>query len=83
MSAAVWVRPMAARVPSSMVWGLMLTRFAPRARMTASFSGVMVSGRPASTVYSARLPAGKQSPTRAISVSSWSASSTVGVPPPM
>ena len=53
-SAAACFLPIAASTLSSMDCGLMLTRPTPAFFSTRSFSGVMVSGRPASTVYSAQ-----------------------------
>ena len=50
---------------------------------TASFSRLMVSGRPASTVYSVQPARGRTSLHRVSSRSIWSALRVVGVPPPM
>ena len=52
MSSARWARPIRSSTASCMVWGFTDTREHPRRASTASFSAVMVSGRPASTVYS-------------------------------
>ena len=52
MSSARWARPIAASTWSDMVWGFTDTRPHPLRASTSSFSRVMVSGRPASTVYS-------------------------------
>ena len=51
--------------------------------MTASFSGVVQSGRPASTVYSRTAGTSKLSRTACISVRRCAAETAVGVPPPM
>ena len=58
-------------------------RVAPYSLMTASFSASVQSGRPASTVYSARPSRGKLARTVPISWRSWAAERLVGVPPPM
>ena len=82
MSAALWARPMAARTRSSMDWGFTDTRVQPRSRRTESFSAVMVSGRPASTVYSVQPDRSMWSASSPMSRSSWGAERVVGVPPP-
>ena len=61
----------------------MLTRSTPFRRSTASFSAVMVSGRPASTVYSTTPPMSNLSFSRPSSRSICAAVRVVGVPPPM
>ena len=83
MSAALWARPMAARTRSSMDWGFTDTRVQPRSRRTESFSAVMVSGRPASTVYSAQALRSKAPSSAPMSRSSRAGLRVVGVPPPM
>ena len=66
-----------------MVWGLTDTRVTPWHFRTASFSAVMVSGRPASTVISGQAERSKDS-SRAVSTASICAAvRVVGVPPPM
>jgi hypothetical protein len=82
-SAAVCFRPMASSTASDMVWGLTLTRSTPCARSTRRRSGVMVSGRPASTVYSRRAERSNSRASTAHSRSSCCAESVVGVPPPI
>ena len=83
ISAALWRRPMASSTVSLMVWGFTLTRSTPWRRSTCSFSTVMVSGRPASTVYS-RIWDRSNSFSRAEHRrSSCSADNVVGVPPPI
>ena len=64
MSAAVWLRPMASSTVSSMDWGFTETRSTWWAISTDILSAVMVSGRPASTVYSVSRDRSKQ-------VSTW------------
>ena len=54
ISSTVWRLPIRFRVSSRMVWGLMEIRVTGWARRTASFAGVMLSGRPPSTVNSRR-----------------------------
>ena len=54
MSCAVCFRPMASSTLSDMVCGFALTLRTPCALSVSSLSRVMVSGRPASTVYSRR-----------------------------
>ena len=54
MSCAVCLRPMASSTESVMVWGFTLILSTPCRRSVLSFSIVIVSGRPASTVYSRR-----------------------------
>ena len=66
-----------------MVWGLTLRRVTPLSRRTRSFSAVMVSGRPASTVYSTAPPMSKRSFSRPSSRAICSAVRVVGVPPPI
>ena len=66
-----------------MDWGLMDTRVTPLRRSAASFSAVMVSGRPASTVYSTVWLMSNLSFNRPSSRSICSAVRVVGVPPPM
>ena len=83
MSAAVWQRPMARSTFSSKVWGFTDTRVTPWAFKTASFSAVMVSGRPASTVSSSQAERSKAASKAASTRSICSAVSVVGVPPPM
>ena len=83
MSAARWLRPMAASTGSDMVWGFTEIRLPPPARMARSFSRVMVSGRPASTVNSVPGARAKASFTLSSRAASWPASRVVGVPPPM
>lgn len=83
MSCAVWRRPMASSTLSDIVWGFTLTRPTPCARRTRSFSAVIVSGRPASTVYSRRAERSNSRSSAAQSLSSCAAESVVGVPPPM
>ena len=64
-------------------WGLMLMRLMPASRKARSFSWVMVSGRPASTVNS---PQREKSNTWRIfphRAESCRALRVVGVPPPM
>ena len=53
------------------------------ARSTSSFSRVMVSGRPASTVYSVQCSRGRTASHRVSTRSICSALRVVGVPPPM
>ena len=83
MSAAVWHRPMARSTGSSKVWGFTETRVTPWAFKTASFSAVMVSGRPASTVSSGQAERSKDVSKAVRTRSICSAVSVVGVPPPM
>ena len=71
------------RVSVPIVWGLTETRVTPCARRTASFSGSMVSGRPASMVDSAREVKSKLRSSLVSRRSICSAVSVVGVPPPM
>ena len=80
---AVWERPMARRTRSSMVWGLMEMRRMPWALRTSSFSPVMVSGRPASTVNSVHPSMGRDLSTAVKILWSWAALRVVGVPPPI
>ena len=82
MSAARWALPMAASTASDMDWGFTDTRSQPRRLSTASFSAVMVSGRPASTVYSVQADRSMCSASSPMSRSSWGAVRVVGVPPP-
>ena len=82
MSRAVWRRPMAWSTWSDMVWGLMEMRSIPCSRSTSSFSRVMVSGRPASTVISRQPARGRWASAAASRRSSWDAERVVGVPPP-
>ena len=83
MSAAVWHRPMARSTFSSKVWGFTETRVTPWLRSTASFSAVMVSGRPASTVISSQAVRSKEVSKAVRTRSICSAVRVVGVPPPM
>ena len=83
MSWARWLRPMAARTWSDMVWGFTEIRLAPPSRRAESFSRVMVSGRPASTVNSVPGAREKAVCSRSSRAASWGASRVVGVPPPM
>ena len=83
MSAAVWHRPMARRTFSSKVWGFTETRVTPWRFSTDSFSAVMVSGRPASTVISVQAEQSKAVSKAVRTRSICSAVSVVGVPPPM
>ena len=82
-SSAVCFLPMAASTPSSMVCGFMLILPTPHFLSTASFSAVMVSGLPASTVTSRMPDISKLSFTVLKTLSSCCAVSTVGVPPPI
>ena len=66
-----------------MVWGFTDTRSTPWAFKTASFSAVMVSGRPASTVISPQQDRSKDSSKAVRTRSICSAVKVVGVPPPM
>ena len=77
----VCARPIRFRVSSFMVCGLTEIRLTPASFKTRSFSRVMLSGRPASTVNS-RSPAGVGF-SISMSTFSSSAESAVGVPPPM
>ena len=81
-SAALCFRPMAWSTVSDMVWGLTLTRSQPWARSTFSFSAVIVSGRPASTVNSRTEERSKLLSSAVQTSSSCWADSVVGVPPP-
>ena len=83
MSCAVCLRPIASRTLSDIVWGLTLSLSTPWARSVRSFSAVIVSGRPASTVYSRRAERSNSRSSFPQSLSSWAAESVVGVPPPM
>ena len=74
---------MASRTLSDMVCGFTLTRRTPCALSVSSLSRVMVSGRPASTVYSRSCVRSKLSSSLEHSSSSCGALSVVGVPPPM
>ena len=82
MSSGEWARPMASSTAADMDWGFTETRPQPWARRTESFSAVMVSGRPASTVYSVQ-PERSTCSSRAV-MTWWScrADRVVGVPPP-
>ena len=82
MSSARWARPIRSSTASCMVWGFTDTREHPRRASTASFSAVMVSGRPASTVYSVQPDRSMCSASSPMSRSSWGAERVVGVPPP-
>ena len=66
-SATVCRRPMAARTASCMVWGFTDTRSTPQRTITASFSSVTVSGRPASTVRSVQPDRSKEASSAASS----------------
>ena len=66
-----------------MDWGLTLIRSTPFFLRTASFSAVMVSGLPASTVRSTALARSNFSFSRPSSRSICSAVKVVGVPPPI
>ena len=83
MSSPLCRRPMAARTLSSMDWGLTLIRSTSFFRRTASFSAVMVSGLPASTVSSTA--SARSNPSRSLPSrrSICSAVKVVGVPPPI
>ena len=83
MSAAVCLLPTAARTVSFAVWGFIDILVTPASLRTSSFSSVMVSGLPASTLYSPSVGAPKHSAIAPVSILSSSALSTVGVPPPI
>ena len=83
MSAELCRRPIVSSTESDIVCGLTLTRSTPWARRTRSLSSVIVSGRPASTVYSRSAPRSNSRSSAVHSLSSWAAFSVVGVPPPM
>ena len=78
----VWRRPMRSRVFWFMVWGLMEMRVTPWRFNTSSFSRVMLSGLPASTVNSRTPDRSKRRSTSQITRSRCSAERAVGVPPP-
>ena len=73
---------MAVSTASDMDWGFTEIRPHPRRASTASFSAVMVSGRPASTVYSVQADRSMRSASSPMSRSSCPADRVVGVPPP-
>ena len=80
---AVWRRPMLRSTWSDRDWGLMLMRLMSASRKARSFSWVMVSGRPASTVYSLISVKSKRRSSLVQSSSSCPALRVVGVPPPI
>ena len=82
ISDEVWSLPTLLRVASHMVCGFIEILVTPISRMTRSFSSVIVSGRPASTVNSVPLFMPYSRTAWDISRSSSPAVSTVGVPPP-
>ena len=81
--AAVCLRPMERSISSLSVWGLMLILPTPQRLMAANFSGVTVSGLPASTVNSLISLMSKYAVVAVRTLSNCSAESVVGVPPPM
>ena len=64
-------------------WGLILMRLMPASRRARSFSPVMVSGRPASTVNSVQRERSNTWRIFPHRVESCRADKVVGVPPPM
>ena len=74
---------MAAKTASLMDWGFTDTRSTPWARRAQSFSAVIVSGRPASTVNSEHRERSTYRSSCSSRSESWAAVSVVGVPPPI
>ena len=82
VSSTVCLRPIRSRVFWFMVCGLTLIRVTGCARSTSSFSFVMLSGRPASTVNSIACDRSKSSSTAHRRRSICRGVRVVGVPPP-
>ena len=82
-SSTVCFLPTRSSVFCCIVCGLTEMRVTGYLRITSSFSRVILSGLPASTVNSSTCSKSKFSRIVPSSRSSWSASSVVGVPPPI
>ena len=79
----VCLRPISSNVSSFIVCGLILIRVTGWRFIVLSFSRVMLSGRPASTVHSWRKDKLKEFSIFERRRSNWSGSNVVGVPPPI
>jgi len=83
VSWAVCCLPIILSTSSLNVWGFTEILEAPPSLITLSLAGVIVSARPASTLYSLTLLRSKFAETESIITLSWDALIEVGVPPPM